>query len=691
MPSARSVPPHVLLLAGLCAATPACRGSERPASDAAPPPGAGADAASPPEHAAELPPTGVVRLADVRNLDRYPGLDADHRARLERDGFFLAPTPARGAFLLYERNERVGLPNYVTPELAVDLLLAAWGAVAREVEANHAAPALCRALHALVARGLELRKLTLGDGTEVRLGLDRTIALFAVAARLLDAEGARPAGAEPESEPDPDDDIHAEAGFADALVPMPELPWPALPPSCDAMVAEALLRIRAAAGVFPTELLRREVDFGRFRLAEAAPEGRARALCRALLWLELAAPAAAADLADPASGPLIVRLLADAASGDRPAAELWDRASRLLRFVGRARRGLDPLPVAAALRAAAGEGAALPRTGGTSVRAVLALPDAPPRGTLGLLPGALDPARCPGCDAAAEWLGPGTLDPDLARRLDAFPDPATVPSGRARVRPEAWAVLPRSWAAERRLALSGALRLPAPAPFPDCVPAGAETPHGAVAPLPEAFRSVADVAEALAAELRSLGVLPERELETPAGPEQTSAYLLQETLRSVAVFGRAFADLAAREVSGAPWSETQIATAARAGGWAESILADALRADAAAPADGRRAFRRDGRVEGLGGIDALYVVIDTPDGPVLARGAMRAVYADLDWPFAAAAFGDEVWRVWLEAIPPPPRPAWLAPRVAPPVPPPPVVGEGNRRCLGPDSGGDLEL
>ncbi|NMC71705.1 MAG: DUF3160 domain-containing protein, partial [Myxococcales bacterium] len=270
-------------------------------------------------------------------------------------------------------------------------------------------------------------------------------------------------------------------------------------------------------------------------------------------------------------------------------------------------------------------------------------------------------------------------------------DPETVQRGRAHVRPEAWAALPRAWAVERRLTLAGPPRLPVPASSPDCVPAGAENPHGAVAPVPEAFRSVADAAEALAAELRSLGVLPERELETPAGPEQTSAYLLQETLRSVAVFGRTFADIAALEVSGAPWSDTQIVAVARAGGWAESILADALHADAAAPADGRRAFRRDGRVEGLGGIDALYVVIDTPGGPVLARGAMRAVYVDLDWPFAAGTFGDDAWRTWLEAAAPPPRPAWVAPLVAAPVPPPPVVGEGNRRCLGPDSGGDLEL
>ncbi|NMC71915.1 MAG: DUF3160 domain-containing protein, partial [Myxococcales bacterium] len=373
MPRARSVPPFTLLFAGLLVATPACRGSDRPAPDAAPP--SVAETASRRPDADEAQPAGVVRLAEVLNLDRYPGLDANHRERLERDGLFLAPTPARDAFLLYERNERVGLPNYVTPELAVELLLAAWGAVVREVEINHAAPELYRALHALVVRGLDLRKLTLGDGAEVLLGLDRTIALFAVAARLLDAEGARPAGAEPEPDPEPDEDVHAEAGFADALVPLPDLPWPALPPTCDAMFREAMMRIRAATGVFPIELLQREVDFGRFRLAEAAPEGRARALRRALLWLELAAPAAAADLADPASGPLIVRLLADAASGDRSAADLWDRATRLLRFVGRDRRGLDPLPVAAALRAAVGDGAALPRTGGTSVRAVLALPD----------------------------------------------------------------------------------------------------------------------------------------------------------------------------------------------------------------------------------------------------------------------------------------------------------------------------
>ncbi|MBN1774124.1 MAG: DUF3160 domain-containing protein [Deltaproteobacteria bacterium] len=689
MPTMRPAASLVLPLAALLVAGAACRESARGTADGAAP--RGAEVAAVPDVPA-VPPAGVVRLAAVANLGRYPGLEADHRARLERDGLFLAPTSARAAFLLYERNERVGLPNYVTPELAVDLLLAAWGAVVREVEANHAAPALYRALHALVVRGLELRRLTLGDGADVLLGLDRTIALLAVAAHLLGAEGARPEPeAEPEPEADPNDDVHAEAGRTELLVPLPEIPWPALPPTCDAMFQEAVSRIRVAAGVFPIALLNREVDFSRFRLADAAAEGRPRALHRALLWLELSAPATAADLADPVSGPLLVRLLADAVAGDEPAADLWNRATRLLAFVGRTRPGLDPLAAAGALRASVGEEGALPRTGGASVRAVLALPDAPPRGMLGLVPGGLAAERCPGCDDVAQWLGPAMLDPDLARRLDAFPTPDEIPRGRARVRPEAWAALPRTWVAERDLVLSGAPSLPAPAPFPDCVPAGAETPHGAVAPVPVAFRSVSDVAETLAAELRSLGVLPERELETPVGPAQTSAYLLQEVLRSVAVFGRAFADLAALEVAGEPWSDTQIVTVAGVGGWAESILADALHAEAAAPADGRRARRRAGRVEGLGGLDVLYVVIDTPDGPVLARGAMRAVYGDLDWPFAADTFGDEAWRTWIEADPPPPRPAWLAPLVAAPVPPPPVVGEGNRRCLGPDSGGDLEL
>ena len=681
--------PFALLAAAALLSGAGCRESARRVSDEVASPAA--EVASRSDIAAARP-DGTVRLADVVNLDRYPGLDADHRARLERDGLFLAPTPARGAFLLYERNERVGLPSYVTPELAVDLLLAAWGAVVREVEANHAAPALYRALHALVVRGIELRRLTLGDGIDVLQGLDRTIALFAVGAHLLGAEGARPASAgEPEPEAEPDEDVHAEAGRTELLVPLPEIPWPALPPSCDAMFQEAVSRIRVADGVFPIALLGREVDFGRFRAAAAAPEGRPRALRRALLWLELSAPATAADLADPVSGPLIVRLLADAVAGEDAVADLWDRATRLLALVGRSRPGLDPRAAAAALRAAVGEGGALPRTGGSSVRAILALPEAPPRGMLGLVPGRLAAERCPGCDDVAEWLGPAMLDPALARRLRELPAADETPRGRARVRPEVWQALPRAWLDERDLALSDPPRLPTPAPFPDCVPAGAETPHGAVAPLPGAFRSVADVAEALGAELRSLGVLPERELETPVGPVQTSAYALQEALRSVATFGRAFADLAALEVAGEPWSETQVVAVARVGGWAESILADALHADAAAPADGRRALRRNGRVQGLGDIDALYVVIDTPDGPQLARGAMRAVYADLDWPFAADAFGDEAWRTWLAATPPPSRPERLAPLVAAPVPPPPLVGEGNRRCLGPDSGGDLEL
>jgi hypothetical protein len=689
MPSSRCAVPFALLSLALLTAVPGCRETAKQAADGAAP-RADVPAARPDAPAART--AGTVRLDRVANLDRYPGLDADHRARLERDGFFLAPTAARAAFLLYERNERVGLPSYVTPEVAVDLLLAAWGAVVREVEQNHAAPALYRALHALVVRGLELRQPTLNDPPDVLAGLDRTIALFAVAAHLLGAEGARPlADPGPEPEADPDDDIHAEAGRTAALVPLPEIPWPALPPSSDALFQEAVSRVRVADGVFPVALLGREVDFGAFRLADAAAEGRPRALLRALRWLELAAPAAAADLADPVSGPLIVRLLADAVAGDQPVAALWDRAVRLLAFVGRERQGLDPAAAAAALRAAVGEGAELPRTGGAAVRALLALPDAPPRGMLGLVPGRLAADRCPGCGPAAEWLGPPRLAPDRAEQLLALPEPAAVSRGRALARPAAWSILPRAWLTGRRLALSGTPAVPSPAPFPDCVPAGAETPHGAVAPVPAAFRSVADVAEALAAELRALGVLPERELETPVGPEQTSAYALQEVLAAVATFGRAFADLAALEADGTPWSETQLLTAARVGGWAESILADALNADAAAPADARQARRRDGRVEGLGDIDALYVVIDTPDGPRLARGAVRAVFADLDWPFPPESFGDDAWRAWLAATPPPPRPAWLAPFVAAPVPPPPIVGEGNRRCLGPDSGGDLEL
>ncbi|MDI7266832.1 MAG: DUF3160 domain-containing protein, partial [Myxococcota bacterium] len=158
-------------------------------------PSAEAGSAAVPDVAAaepDAPPDGVEDLLDARAvayLDRYPGLSDDHRRRLAQDGFFLAPAGAPALFHVYQRNERLGLPSFVTADLALEILLAVVASVRNDVEAQSAAPDLYECLHAMLRRGLEIRGRSAGDPRSAREALDRAIAVVAVAAHLLGAEG----------------------------------------------------------------------------------------------------------------------------------------------------------------------------------------------------------------------------------------------------------------------------------------------------------------------------------------------------------------------------------------------------------------------------------------------------------------------------------------------------------------------
>lgn len=658
----------------------------------------------------------TVEPQSIANLDRYPGLTNEHLRRLAQDGFFLVASPARAAFQIYERNERLGLPSFVTPALLLDVVRGAGAAVERDVEESFVAPAVYRALHALVRRGLELRRRSLDDPPAELAALDRVIAIFAVAGHLLGAEGARPdpGAAEPEEDWE-EGEVHADAGFIPLLVPLEDLEWPELPPTAAPFFQEALSRIRAADDVYATAVLGREADFRVFRIVEPVASARSRALLRALIWLDLAGPAASADLADEATGPLILRLLADPGAAADDAGALWDRAARLLEWCGRSWHGTDPTDTVSVLRTSIGAGRELPANAGGSIRAVSEAPGVPPRGTMGLLPGAVDGARCTSCDEPTRWLGPAApwSPADLAARPGLAlggalitPPPSSVPTPgetatareapgtRVRAAPAAWQALSAALAPWGRA--EGVLFRRAEPPVgrevADCVPGEASSPHGAVAAVLPFFD---DVAAAVAAErdrLRTLGVLPASELEDPEGPEQTVAYRIQELLGSVESLARVLGGIVGAEQRGEAWTEEQVTAVARLGSWAESILAEAAAADAVDPGDPRRLAREGGAtVDGIGGVDVLYVVLDTPEGPVLARGAVYSFRRNLAWPFAAQPATDDAWRAWLESADPPPRPAGAAERLAPPFPPPPLVGEGNRSCLGPDSGGDLEI
>jgi hypothetical protein len=670
------------------------------------PPGPSDRGAAPSDVSTDVPsprpdgggPVGAVDLARVTNLDRFPGLTDEHRRRLARDGFFIVPSAAKAPFQLYERNERLGLPSLVLPQLALDVLRGVFSAVDRDIENNFVAPTLHRALHALVRDGLELRKFSLGDGRDELAALDRIIATFAVAAHLLVAEGSRPADPPlPADDGGEEDEAHPLAGRVPVIVPLDELPWPELPPTVEGLFQEAISAIRAADGVHVTAALGREADFSVFRTAEQAEPGRSRALLRTLLWLDLAAPASDGDLADNLTTPLFFRLFAGLAVRTGQVIDPWMQVATRLETAGRDWHGTAEYPALGALLDALGENPALPPSAGASIRTVLAVPNLPPRGTLGLLPGRLADGECGGCDDAALWLGPGAVGSAVGLRLDEklTRDPLSAPWLPAGT--EVAAAAAATWNGYLR-SLDGLLALqlarPTPVPrgldAPDCLPAGSSVVRGAVVPSSATYRELGGLIDDRAVMLQALGILPQQELEDPEGAVEEAAYRIQELLGSADRFSHALASIGDTELRGEAWTEEQIATVSRIGSWAESILADAAQAEAVDPGDPSwLELRDDGTVSGVGGVDAIYAVIATPDGPALARGATWSFYDGLRWPGETEP-DDAAWNAWLSSSGPP-RAGAAAAVVAPAFPPPPLVGEGNRSCLGADSGGDLEL
>jgi hypothetical protein len=643
-------------------------------------------------------PPGVVDLKRVTNLDRFPGLTDEHRRRLARDGFFIVASTAKAPFQLYERNERLGLPSLVLPQLAVDVLRGVFSAVDRDIENNFAAPPLHRALLDLVRDGLELRKFSLGDGRDELAALDRVIATFAVAAHLLAAEGARPADlpltADDAGE---EDEAHPLAGRVPVIVPLDEPPWSGLPPTVEGLFQEAISAIRAADGIHVTAALGCEADFGVFRVAEQAEPGRSRALLRTLLWLDLAAPASAGDLADNLTAPLLLRLFAGLALRSGREGDPWMQVAMRLETAGRDWHGTAEYPVLGALLDALGASPTLPPSAGASIRMVLAVPELPPRGTLGLLPGRLADDGCGGCDDAALWLGPGAVGSAVGRRLveGLRSDPVAapwLPDGTGGVADAAarWHGYLRSLDGLLALQLARPTPVPRGLDAPDCLPAGSSVVRGAVVPSSATYRELGGLIDDRAVMLQSLGILPQREIEDPDGAVEEAAYRIQELLGSADRFSHALASIGDTELRGEAWTEEQIATVSRIGSWAESILADAAQADAVDPGDPSWVeLHDDGTISGVGGVDVIYAVVATPDGPALARGATWSFYDGLRWPGDAEP-DDAAWDAWLSS-PVSARTGVATDVTAPVLPPPPLVGEGNRSCLGADSGGDLAL
>lgn len=147
-------------------------------------------------------------VSKVGNLSRVPGLKSAHKDVLARQGFFLAPqeppprtvkpvlaqrdrTQATHLFHVYERNDYLRFPSFITVDLAIDTTHAYFDALLRDLEQYQLGPMLARALTEMLKEAEQVRATA---STEAGRAVARRNALFwAVSLRLVKNKAPLPA------------------------------------------------------------------------------------------------------------------------------------------------------------------------------------------------------------------------------------------------------------------------------------------------------------------------------------------------------------------------------------------------------------------------------------------------------------------------------------------------------------------
>jgi hypothetical protein len=372
------------------AAISACR---RPAEPASPPDGAvraadvaaaadvetpapaadvaGADAVGPVADVAAAAALARPLPADldrVAHLDRTGTLTPRQRDLLLRHGFFLAPQPsppddvpgadpsvvrsARRAthlFHVYERNDYIRMPSYVTVDTAIDATHAWFDALLRDVEQRHLVSRVREGLAGLLA---EAERVRAAAGPAVRAAAARAVAYWGTALRLLDvpAEGDEPEretieSAGPDEEDLSEDERIVQAAYAAERAAANRPPEPApIPASSAARVNDAVARVHAAAGVEPIDWLPVPTDLTQMKpRGHYARNGVLQRYFRCLSWLGLVRFPVTGEDADPAGVAVLARAWLGAPEA---AAKLRDAVGITTFFAG----GPDAADIDAAAR-----------------------------------------------------------------------------------------------------------------------------------------------------------------------------------------------------------------------------------------------------------------------------------------------------------------------------------------------------
>jgi hypothetical protein len=738
----RYAPLALLVFAVAC---PASHTTSAPTSAPAP---ASVPAAAPrsvPASVAAILPddAGDAVVANVRNFDRLPELDARQRELLDRHGFFVArqPGPARAKesaahartgqaakhlFQVYERNDYIRFPSYVTVDLAIDLTHQYFDVVLRKVETDHLAPRLRTALQGLVR---DAHAHARSAPKQHRPAALAAAAYWATALRLLEqpANGDAPDGVVARS-PFPEG-VDTEPGPKSAA---PAMPSTKIPRELEPMVRDAVARVHAHRGLEKFAEWGLELDTTQMKpRSHYNGSGVLQRYFRAMSFLGMTSFPIDGERARPELLVALVRGHAGAADrkafddvlrvtsfvvGEPPTAGFARAADMLEGAVpGAAKKPLAELLGRESLAAAKKAWSGLPRhpiaDDGPVVQPIGQRVFVDTLAMSALLPLMRDQgedrgpfvARAMGAAGAAAVLGSETAASIVLERAGASESAtrSAIERGRAAIgrleqKDDAYhrtLVALKSmlgadslwfdahahelrmlqsfaggWAMLRHDTLLYAYQMGA-----ECDAEEHPAPHGWVEPVPRTYAGLREMVKGFAARLHEAGIAdPPRKDEEEFGQFST---LQQKTDALVGFLDRLEA-LANKELAGQPFTPEERTEIAMAGGFAEHVLltfADAFELgegndDMAIIAD-VFTWRGNALEVGVGHPELVYAVIPTPDGWMLARGAVLA-YREFFVPIADR-MTDEAWRARLarskdfEAAS---RPDWLAPISAEPVP-----------------------
>ncbi|MCB9644088.1 MAG: DUF3160 domain-containing protein [Myxococcales bacterium] len=125
---------------------------------------------------------GRFRLERLANFSQFGSFTSAQRAALEKHGFFLSPTKAAHAFEIYEKNDYLRVPSYVTTDMAIDITHTFFDNALRNVEESALLPRLRAWSAALLATAQKQLATTKDD--DVRKAATEHVIYWGVVVKL---------------------------------------------------------------------------------------------------------------------------------------------------------------------------------------------------------------------------------------------------------------------------------------------------------------------------------------------------------------------------------------------------------------------------------------------------------------------------------------------------------------------------